>query len=103
MATKTEKAAPTSEGMTLLDFSASWCGPCREQKKVLKKFSEKRPDVKVEFIDMDTVDGELRGEKYKVQALPTLVILKDGKKKDQWEGLTSLKELLEKFKEAPKP
>ena len=61
----------------LLDFWASWCGPCRMLGPVIDQLGNELTDVKVCKIDVDA-NQELAG-KYKVETIPTLVVLEGGK------------------------
>lgn len=64
--------------VTLIDFTATWCGPCQALKPWLKKTaSEYEGKVKFVAVDVDK-SGEV-AKAYKIQAMPTLVVLKDGK------------------------
>ncbi len=60
----------------LVDFFATWCGPCKMLGPVLEKFSEKRNDLKVVKIDVD--ENSDLAVKYGVQGVPTLLFFKDG-------------------------
>ncbi len=66
----------TQNGVTLVDFFATWCGPCRMLSPELEKLAEKRTDINVIKVDVDEF-GELAGL-YNVRVVPTLVLLKDG-------------------------
>ena len=66
----------TQNGVTLIDFFATWCGPCRMLSPELEKLAEKRTDINVIKVDVDEF-GELAGL-YNVRVVPTLVLLKDG-------------------------
>lgn len=65
------------EGVVLVDFFASWCGPCKMQSPVLEELKEDRSDVKVVKIDVDQETEIAR--LYGVMSIPTLILFKDGK------------------------
>ena len=65
------------EGVVLVDFFATWCGPCKMQSPVLEELKEDRSDVKVIKIDVDQ-ETEIARE-YGVMSIPTLILFKDGK------------------------
>ncbi|WP_406656131.1 thioredoxin domain-containing protein [Methanolobus sp. ZRKC2] len=80
----------------LLDFSATWCGPCKMQKPILDKVKEELGDkVDVKVIDVDQNQDMAR--KYGVQAVPTLVILKDGEPVKRFTGVTTAGVLIEEL------
>ena len=80
----------------LLDFSATWCGPCKMQKPFLEKVEAELGDkVEVKEIDVDK-NQELAG-KYGIQAVPTLIILKDGEVAKRFTGLTAAGILIEEL------
>ena len=72
-----EKEVRQAEGKVLVDFWASWCGPCRMLGPVIDQLGNELTDVKVCKIDVDA-NQELAG-KYKVETIPTLVVLEGGK------------------------
>lgn len=72
-----EKEIMQAEGKVLVDFWASWCGPCRMLGPVIDQLGNELTDVKVCKIDVDA-NQELAG-KYKVETIPTLVVLEGGK------------------------
>ena len=61
----------------LLDFWASWCGPCRMLSPVVDEVSEERTDVKVGKVNVDE-QPELAGE-FGVMSIPTLLVFEQGK------------------------
>lgn len=65
------------EGVVLVDFFATWCGPCKMQSPVLEELKEDRSDVKLVKIDVDQ-ETEIARE-YGVMSIPTLILFKDGK------------------------
>lgn len=76
-----------SDKPVLLDFWASWCGPCRMQGPILSEFAEKHPEVKVGKVNVDE-EQEL-AMTYGVMSIPMLAVFKDGKQVDQAVGVQS--------------
>ena len=66
-----------SDKTVLLDFWASWCGPCRMLGPVIDQLGSELTDVKVCKIDVDA--NQDLAAKYKVETIPTLVVFEGGK------------------------
>ena len=64
------------EGLVLVDFFATWCGPCKMLSPVLEEVANENPTLSVLKIDVDEV-GPLAA-KFGVQAIPTLILFKNG-------------------------
>ena len=65
-----------SDKKVLLDFWASWCGPCRMVAPILDAISEEREDIKVCKINIDE-NPEL-ANRFAIMTIPTLMVLEDG-------------------------
>ena len=77
----------------LVDFSATWCGPCRMLAPVVEALSEKLAG-KVDFYNVDIDDCPGLAMEYKVMAVPCLVLMKEGKFVDQSVGFKPDAQLL---------
>ena len=73
-----------SEKPVLLDFFASWCGPCRMVGPILDEIAEEREDIKVCKVDIDE-QPEL-ASRFRIMSVPTLMVLKAGNIVDQSVG-----------------
>ena len=80
----------------LLDFWASWCGPCRMLSPIVDEVAEERTDVKVGKVNVDE-QPELAGE-FGVMSIPTLVVMKDGKVVNQAVGVRPKEQILDLLK-----
>jgi len=68
--------------VAVVDFSATWCGPCKMLAPVLEDISEKLGD-KVKFYNVDVDDAPELAAEYRVQSVPCLVMMKNGAFVDQ--------------------
>ena len=79
-------------GLALVDFNATWCGPCKMQAPILEELSE---EVSYEIYGIDVDNSSDIASKYNVNAVPSLMIFKDGVLKETLVGFQA-KDVLEK-------
>jgi thioredoxin 1 len=84
----------SEKGLTIVDFFATWCGPCQMLGEVLEKISK---DYNIVKVDVDKAQN--LAMKFDIEAVPTMLIYKDGKKVDRLEGFYPENELKEKIDE----
>ena len=81
-----------SEVPVLVDFWATWCGPCRMVAPVIDEIAAEREDIKVGKVDVDEVPS--LAAKYKVMSIPTIMVFEGGEVKATSLGAKSKRELL---------
>ena len=67
----------TDNGVCLIDFWASWCGPCRMLSPIVDEIASERPDIKVCKVNVDEQDRLAAA--FGVMSIPTIVLMRDGK------------------------
>ncbi len=82
-----------SDKPVLIDFFATWCGPCRMVSPIVDEIAEERDDIKVGKVDVD-VSGELAA-RFGVSSIPTLIVMEDGKVTGKIVGYRPKDEILE--------
>lgn len=84
-----------SEKPVLVDFWATWCGPCMRQAPIVEELAGE--GYMVGKVDVDQQPA--LAQQFNVMSIPTLVVFKDGKEASRIVGLTSKKDLLELLNE----
>ncbi len=88
-----ENEVMKSEKPVLLDFWASWCGPCRMVGPIVDEIAEERTDIKVGKVNVD--EQQKLAAKFEIMSIPTLVVLKDGEVVQRSVGAKTKNEILE--------
>jgi thioredoxin 1 len=73
----------------LVDFSASWCGPCQRQLPIMEKFADDNVN-KVKVVKVDVDDAPNVASKFGIKSVPSIMLFNEGQKLDMRVGLTSL-------------
>lgn len=88
-----------SEQLTLVDFFATWCGPCKMMHPVLEQLKEEMGDS-IRIIKLDVEKNESLSDFYRIQSVPTLMLFKKGDvvwRQSGTASLSALKALIEKY------
>ncbi len=86
------------KGITLVDFYADWCGPCKVVAPILEELSESIKDVT--FVKVNVDENQELASKYSVFSIPTFLIFKDGEVKNQFVGAHSKEGFEEEIEKA---
>lgn len=80
----------------LVDFYATWCGPCQFMVPILNEVSTRLKD-KIQVVKIDTEKYPSIADKYRIEALPTFIMFKDGEPYDRFEGALTADQLIERI------
>ncbi|XXT24721.1 thioredoxin [Sorangium sp. So ce429] len=91
-----DEAIKSSGEPVLVDFGATWCGPCRQLAPIVEGIAKDyQGKVKVLAVDID--DAPKTAQKLGVRSVPTLILFKGGAKADQLVGLASRDRIVKHF------
>ncbi|KAK4390942.1 Thioredoxin Y2, chloroplastic [Sesamum angolense] len=85
-----------SDKPVLVDFYATWCGPCQFMVPILEQVSAKMID-KIQVVKIDTEKYPSIANDYSIEALPTFILFKDGKPFDRFEGAMAADQLIQRI------
>ena len=91
-----EKEVLQAKGKVLLDFWASWCGPCRMLSPLVDEVAEEVTGIKVGKVNCD--DESEIARKYKIFSIPCLIVFKDGKEVNRSVGAIPKEAILDLLK-----
>ena len=87
------KMIDSAPGTVLVDFYATWCGPCKTQGKILHRVEDFAAQNQARIIKVDVDQHKSLAKQLDVSTLPTLVVIKDGKVVDRRVGLNQESEI----------
>ncbi|KAD6796743.1 hypothetical protein E3N88_07639 [Mikania micrantha] len=85
-----------AEKPVLVDFYATWCGPCQFMGPILNEVSISMGDT-IQVVKIDTEKYPEIADKYRIEALPTFILFKDGKPCDRFEGALTANQLIQRI------
>ena len=83
----------TKDGLVLIDFWATWCGPCRMQGPVLDRLSEEVSEDKLKIVKIDVDENPLTARSFGSMSIPTLLFKKDGQVVKQVAGVHTAEQI----------
>lgn len=83
----------TDKGLVLIDFWATWCGPCRMQAPILDQLSEEYDEDEFRIVKMDVDENPQTPQQFGIMSIPTLLLKKDGQVVEKSVGVHSKEQL----------
>ena len=95
-------AEETKDGLVLIDFWATWCGPCRMQSPILDQLAEEVHEDDLKICKMDVDENPNTARQFGIMSIPTLLFKKDGQVVKQVAGVHTKAQLKEIIAELSK-
>ncbi|HJA46165.1 MAG TPA: thioredoxin [Candidatus Limosilactobacillus excrementigallinarum] len=86
----------TAGKLTVVDFWAPWCGPCKMMAPVMEEMAQKYGD-RIQFVKFNVDDNKSIPQRYKVMSIPSLVLFRDGQAKEKVTGFYNAAQLSHYF------
>ena len=87
-----EEEVINSNKITIIDFYADWCGPCKMMSPIIDKIAEENTDIKVGKLNVD--EAQEIAARYNVMSIPTIILFKNGIEFKRLVGVTSKNNIL---------
>jgi thioredoxin 1 len=84
-----------AKGISIIDFWAPWCGPCKMMTPIIEKIAEDNTEIIVGKVNIDK--SQSIAQKFNVLSIPTILIMKDGEPMEQTVGVVSASTILQKI------
>ena len=91
-----EQEVLKSNKTVLIDFYAEWCGPCQMLSPIVEQVAQENDNIKVVKVNVD--ENQSLAVEFGIKAIPTLIVIKEGKEANRAVGMLSKTELLELIK-----
>lgn len=85
----------TDKGLVLIDFWATWCGPCRMQAPILDQLADEYDEEELKIVKMDVDENPETPASFGIMSIPTLLLKKDGQVVDKLIGVHTKDQLAE--------